>query len=330
MIAWAQTSSASSKTTHPHPLIAPVNSLNPALAPNARLIFLGSGSSSGTPFPACIFPEGKMDPRCKVSYKALEGEPHTNVNYRCNPSLLIHTPANKFIQIDVGKTFREAFTRWYPRFGVSSLDAVILTHSHADAILGLDDIRGLQKYGVDTPVFLTTDTFETVRKAFSYLTDTPTPVPGAPVVVRSIARLSWKMIEPWKSFQACDLDVIPIPVMHGEDYVSMGFEFGKAQRIVYISDVSRFPDEAEQHLLRSPIDLLVLDCLFQERRHDTHFNLPQAIEFTKRVRPRQTLLIGMSGEIDHEQLSDHLAKLKETDDLSIGVSHDGMCLHVTL
>ena len=48
------------------------------------------------------------------------------------------------MQIDVGKTFRENAIRWYPKHGVTKLDAVLLTHGHADAILGLDDLRGLQ------------------------------------------------------------------------------------------------------------------------------------------------------------------------------------------
>jgi len=263
--------------------------------------------------------------------KALEGEPHENKNYRNNPSLLIHTPDNKYVQIDAGKTFREAMIRWYPRFGVSSLDAVVLTHDHADAILGLDDIRGLQYPGAVTPVFLTEHTFQTVRNVFRYMTDPPKPPPeGTPVVYRSIARLAWNIIEPWRTFQACDLEITPLPVMHGEDYVSLGFEFGKAQKIVYVSDVSRFPDLTEEHLRRFPIDLLVIDCLFESRNHSTHFSLPQAVEFTKKLRPRNTLFVGMAGDVDHEDVCRQLEQLKKTDGLSVALAYDGLCLHVTL
>ena len=51
---------------------------------------------------------------------------------------------HRHLQIDVGKTFRDAVLRWYPRHGVDALNAVLLTHDHADAVLGLDDLRGLQ------------------------------------------------------------------------------------------------------------------------------------------------------------------------------------------
>jgi len=148
-----------------------------------RLIFLGTGSSTGCPKPICAMkfqnnflsmapssdektaqtvvedssapsptpPVIKPDPTsCQISYRALAGgDPKTNRDYRNNPSLLIHhydehSKRYKNIIIDVGKTFRETALRWFPINGVESLDAIILTHHHMDAAAGLDDVRGFQ------------------------------------------------------------------------------------------------------------------------------------------------------------------------------------------
>jgi phosphoribosyl 1,2-cyclic phosphodiesterase len=154
-----------------------------------RLIFLGTGSSTGCPKPICVM---KMhhhrhqlllllqqqqqqqnqetassssnnvvvdfvppsDSSCTVSFQAIQGpqdddDPKKNKNYRNNPSLLIQhyhaeTQSYKNIVIDVGKTFRETALRWFPKYGISSLDAIVLTHHHMDAAGGMDDVRGFQ------------------------------------------------------------------------------------------------------------------------------------------------------------------------------------------
>ncbi|KAG7363634.1 beta-lactamase-like protein [Nitzschia inconspicua] len=134
-----------------------------------RLIFLGTGSSTGCPKPICIMKmhqdnnqatteNGPSDALCNVSLQAIKGDPKNNKNYRNNPSLLIQhydskSENYKNIVIDVGKTFRETALRWFPKYGISSLDAIILTHHHMDAAGGLDDVRGFQsiKWVEDPP-----------------------------------------------------------------------------------------------------------------------------------------------------------------------------------
>ena len=135
-----------------------------------KLIFLGTGSSTGCPRPLCplIFApppspgddgnqnqqpdeellkmQGIMAPFCRTSNLAVEGgNPASNKDYRNNPSFLIATKDGNVI-IDVGKTFREGALRWLPKNQIRSIDAIILTHEHMDAAGGLDDVRGFQKY----------------------------------------------------------------------------------------------------------------------------------------------------------------------------------------
>lgn len=137
----------------------------PAFKPRSRLIFIGTGSSTGCPRPLCpmVFrsvteqeasPEVKqmrqeLQSHCIVSSMAIDGDPKTNKNYRNNPSLLISQCNEKGecknVIIDVGKTFREGSLRWFPERGITSLDGIVLTHEHMDAAAGLDDVRGFQK-----------------------------------------------------------------------------------------------------------------------------------------------------------------------------------------
>ena len=117
------------------------------------------------------------DPRTFVSRKAAVGDPRHNRNYRCNPCIMVRhrvsekdssDPIEKNIVVDVGmwpryvcvpvryifqcptssfqlfapnmtgKTFREASVRWFPEHNVQTVDSILLTHGHADAIFGLD------------------------------------------------------------------------------------------------------------------------------------------------------------------------------------------------
>ncbi|KAL7555454.1 hypothetical protein ACA910_020182 [Epithemia clementina (nom. ined.)] len=182
----------------------------PTSPPKNRIVFLGTGSSTGCPMPRCpmIFGNSSnndknnnnlgdseahggeededielnayrtmLKSKCHVSNLAVQenGDPRFNRNYRNNPSLVIShqvpapihdnendknndgattttttktttTTITKNIIIDVGKTFREASIRWFPLRHIHSLDAVVLTHEHADASFGLDDLRGYQKF----------------------------------------------------------------------------------------------------------------------------------------------------------------------------------------
>ena len=116
---------------------------------------------------------------CDVCESAVAGPPHECPNYRLNPSLLIRyrhvddatgRVMTKTYQIDAGKTFREAALRWYPRFGIACLDALILTHEHADACFGLDDIRGFQVGAPGAlPVYCAQRDLDSLERRFDYL-----------------------------------------------------------------------------------------------------------------------------------------------------------------
>lgn len=92
-------------------------------------------------------------------------------NRRGNPSLVL-SRGGKNLLVDVGKTFREQSCRLFPQWGIKRIDAVILTHGHADAYNGLDDLREwCGRQGGSIPIYLSKTTFETVEQSFPYLVD---------------------------------------------------------------------------------------------------------------------------------------------------------------
>ncbi|XP_058068840.1 putative hydrolase C777.06c isoform X7 [Magnolia sinica] len=104
----------------------------------SEIIFLGTGTSEGIPRVSCLTNPLKT---CMVCPKA--NEPG-NKNRRLNTSILIHyhnSLGRSNILVDAGKFFYHSALRWFPMFGIRTIDAVIITHSHADAIGGLDDLR---------------------------------------------------------------------------------------------------------------------------------------------------------------------------------------------
>jgi len=109
---------------------------------NSRIVFLGTGSSTGLPHPYHLMNPDEYSPEekymCNVSIKAAVGNPIHNKNYRCNPSLLIqYRKSNQLesnIIIDCGKTFRESIIRWFPLYQVKSVEAILLTHGPYDIL----------------------------------------------------------------------------------------------------------------------------------------------------------------------------------------------------
>ncbi|GAQ80972.1 metallo-beta-lactamase domain-containing protein [Klebsormidium nitens] len=307
------------------------------LSLSSELIVLGSGSSTGVPTPSCVL--RPTNPPCSVCQKSLALPPEINKNYRCNPSLLIShcSPDGRrsYIQIDAGKHFRESLLRWYPRYNIPNIDALILTHEHADAVFGLDDIRGVQAWSTQTeaqplPVYLSQHSLDSLTKRFDYLVQKP----PAGSSVRRVAQLDWRVIESSHAhtFEAGGLTFRPLPVEHGRDYTCLGFLFGVAQRVAYLSDVSRIPPDIEKLISvegNGPVDILILDSLLKYHEHNTHICFRESLRIIRRLRPRKAYLIGMTHEFDHEETNAELAELKE-EGLDVELSYDGLRIPVEL
>lgn len=240
-----------------------------------RLTILGCGSSPGVPRPNGDW--GNCDP----------GNPK---NRRKRSAALVERISDQGITrvvIDTGPDFREQMIA----AKVDAIDAVILTHAHADHIHGIDDLRS---FFLDTrsliDVYADAFTFNRVDQAFGYCYTTP-PGSSYPPILRD------KRMKPFTDFTITGkggaITFKPLPQVHG-DIVSLGLKIGNT---AYCSDVSHFePDTAAE--LRN-LDCLVVDAL-QYRSHPSHLSLSESLAWIDKLAPRRAVLTHMHIPLDYE------------------------------
>ena len=174
--------------------------------------------------------------------------------------------------------------------GLQRVDAVLLTHSHADHIIGLDDLRRYNNISGQTiPCYADAATLDVVRRCFGYALG-PYEHPDRP-------SLSLETLDGPR--EICGATVIPVPLIHGRPRI-LGFRIGG---LAYCTDCSAIPSESLP--LLEDLDVLVLDAL-RYTPHPTHFNLAQALEAAGTLRARRTLLTHIAHEILHAKTSAEL------------------------
>jgi len=241
------------------------------------------------------------------------------------------------IVVDVGKFWYHSAIDLFPRADIAlrDIDAVILTHDHADAVFGLDDLRDWTSRvtpGSRLPIYVHRDTFPTIARLFPYLIDS-----GKATGSGLVAALEFRLIDGDKPFEVEGLEFIPLPVEHGPDYICLGFRFG---RVAYLSDVSKIPDstlkllqfkdhpqgridkEEKQTEDRQALELLIVDALRPEESHKSHFSQVDALALVRQLRPHKTLFVGMNHESDHQQSNERLAQLFY-EGLDVQLAYDG-------
>lgn len=134
------------------------------------------------------------------------------------------------------------------------------------------------------------------------------------------------------------LEVIPLPVDHGADFKCAGFQFGRKDVVVYISDVSRIPEETMEHLRSIPrIRLFVIDTLRpinyeKATRPMVHFDLADALQSIRQLGkpPVETYLVGLGHEFDYYSTNEMLARLPPEIYGKVRCGRDGLCLDLDL
>ncbi|MEM1046028.1 MAG: MBL fold metallo-hydrolase [Pseudomonadota bacterium] len=240
-------------------------------------ILLGCGSSGGVP-------------RIGNNWGLCDPNNPKNRRRRCSALVRRHGPnGSTTLVIDTGADFREQMLS----AGVSTLDAVLYTHPHADHIHGIDDLRVLaisMRQRVD--VYMNDHTAERAHSAFGYCFTTP-PGSNYPPI------LTEHRIDPTQPIvvdgAGGPITVTPVVQNHGE-IDSLGF---RVNGIVYSSDVKDFPDQSLD-LLRD-IDVWVVDAL-RLTPHPSHFSLQDALDWIERIRPKQAVLTNMHIDLDYDTL----------------------------
>lgn len=207
----------------------------------------------------------------------------------------------RVVVIDTGPDFREQALR----NRLTRVDAVLYTHSHADHILGLDDLRPLSftvfREGGTIPLFATDDTAEVLRHVFDY-----TFSPNATYPTRARVR-----IEPLRdATEVYGVDFIRLPLLHGQMEIS-GFRFG---RTAYLTDVSIIPDST--FALLEGLDCLIVSAL-RHKPHPSHATLEQAVGWARRIGARQTWFTHIAHELGHATTNQLLPK-------GMALAYDGL------
>lgn len=235
-----------------------------------QLLFLGTGTSAGIPMIGC---------HCAVCTSA---DPHDK---RTRPSVLI-SHGDTRVLVDTSPELRLQCVA----NRVDMIDAVVMTHGHADHLMGLDDVRRFNalKHG-PLDVWAEPATHQTMTRCFGYAFAEPNPeqkvfrphlIPKTIAGDFNIGPMTWR----------------PIRLFHGKMPV-LGFRVGT---LAYCTDVNHIPEESWP--LLHDLDLLVLDAL-QYNSHTTHFSLAQALEVVDHVKPKQARFTHIAHALAHEAVN---------------------------
>jgi phosphoribosyl 1,2-cyclic phosphate phosphodiesterase len=219
---------------------------------------------------------------------------------RLRPAIFVEHGDTKVL-VDAGPDLRAQALR----HDIRRVDAILLTHSHADHVMGLDDVRrfnSLMKRPM--PCYGDARTLVDLQKTFHYVFDPATPKSGG------LPSLQLSCID--GPLRIGDLDVQPIPLWHGDRPI-LGFRF---ERVAYLTDCSALADEAWAML--EGLDVVVLDAL-REQPHPTHFSLGEAIEVARRLGARRTFFTHMCHHLQHEPTN---ARLPD----GMSLAYDGLVL----
>ena len=264
----------------------------------ATLTFLGTGTSMGVPTLGCP---------CAVCVDAHQPD---SLNRRTRPSIMLsygaisgQNPA-KNVLIDTGQDFHAQAVRE----NINTVDAVLYTHSHADHILGMDDLRPLSfKKTEGLPLYADDATATVIERIFDY---TFRKVDRYPTSAR--VTMNRTATEPGTIIPLFGIDFIRVPVLHGKQTIA-GYRVGN---MAYLTDASEIP--AESLPLLEGLDILILDALRREP-HPTHMNLATAIQTVEKIAPKRAFFTHISHGLDHNTTNAELPA-------HIQLAHDGLKL----
>jgi phosphoribosyl 1,2-cyclic phosphate phosphodiesterase len=251
-----------------------------------QITFLGTGTSHGVPVIACD---------CEVcqSNNPKNKRMRTSIHIKSEEyNLLIDTPPEMRLELIANK--------------IKNVDSVLMTHAHADHIMGFDDIRALNWFqGKEMPVYGDHKTLNHIKKVFPYIFSEENPGGGVPQVIL-------KKIEEEMHFK--DLTVQPVPIYHGDNKI-LAY---RINNFAYLTDCSKI-SESSLKLLEG-IEYAAVDALrFEE--HPTHMSVDQAVELIESLNLKHGYLTHISHRLDHQKLNDYLPEY-------VSPAYDGLKIEV--
>jgi phosphoribosyl 1,2-cyclic phosphate phosphodiesterase len=267
-----------------------------------RVTLLGTGTSHGVPAIGCD---------CAVCHSS---DPRDR---RMRPSILIELGAASsagvvesataaavtHVLVDTATDLRAQALA----YGVRRVDAILFTHSHADHVMGLDEVRrfnAIQQTAIGC--YADPATLADLRRMFAYIFG------GAPRVGGGVPQLTGFAIG--GAFSLGGIEVVPVPLLHGPSPI-LGYRIGK---FAYLTDCNRIPDSSWP--LLDGLHTLVLDAL-RDRPHPTHFSVSQALEVVARVAPARTYFTHICHDLPHAATCARLPR-------GVELAYDGLALDI--
>lgn len=259
---------------------------SPAALQNNEMVLLGTGTSTGVPVVGCKCPICQSpDPR----------------NQRTRSGVAVLTPTGNFL-IDTPPEIRMQLLREK----IDLVHAALYTHSHADHIFGLDDLR-IFGYRLDMsiPLYCEEPVEQRLRKSYDYAFEEDLGNKHH----FAVPKLHFERIAT-ERFELLGLPVQPIRLMHG-DLPVLGY---RINNVAFCTDANFIPDESWP--LLADLDVLVINAL-RYKPHPTHFSIDEAVAVIERLKPKQAYLTHISHQVDHAATNEQLPA-------GVEVAYDGL------
>ena len=266
-----------------------------------KLRFLGTGTSTGVPMIGCDCPVcTSADPRDR----------------RRRSCLYVQTETTAFV-IDTPPDFREQMID----ANIRRLDAVVITHAHADHLLGFDDIRRFNTLqgGEVIPAYADSITMAHITRIFNYIGQKPDPTG----LFRPM--IDFRSVD--APFEIGDVRLTPLDVEHGRNVKMTGYILEHAgRRVGYIPDCHTLPPATRTALQNPALDLMVLDGASVNRPLPSHLLVQDAVPLLMKIGAKRSLLTHICHHATHERLLQLVSELGAAE--TVSVAYDGLAVEV--